>query len=605
MKRVIRIILSLILLLSLVWVGKPEAALAAPTLSMTTTANSVIIGETVKVTVAVPTGYGATVDIKFDQTLFEYVGASTGEVGTTNISNGYLTVNLTTILNTPSVTVEFKATSSGSAKFQATAVFAANEDTEEEVQMGGASASVTVANKVVQDDPKSDDNSLSALKLSVDGVAISLSPAFKYNVTSYTATVEHNVSKVVVSATKSHEKATIESITSNGNVALKVGTNTIEIVVKAENGYKVTYRITVTRKAQPVSSEDTGSTQKPTESETETEEVVTIEGVDSGWTYNGSSLFYTEKIPTEIIPGGFNKDQMMIKNYEVPCLTLKNSDLTVFYLKNASGSGALYVYDKADDRVYPCIRLATNDRYIIILEPEAEKVVEGYESCSLSIEGKGIVIAYRATSIENPNASDFYLLYTMNNNGEKGWYQYDYAEGTFQRYVGNIFNNFESGDNTEDTQDDTQTGNNSGNNNSELSSDVEDLQLQLKAAEEKLLKLMCIFAFIIVVFVIVIINLLITRKKVEVVEDEAYEEEDLDDEDLEEDIDEDIEDAIDIDTVISAQSEETVETIEDVVEKTVVEEVVVEETEVEPAKEEPVATTIEEDEDQDLEFIDL
>ena len=589
MKKVIRIILSLVLLLSMVWVVKPDVALAAPSLSMTTTANSVIIGETVKVTVAVPTGYGATVDIKFDQTLFEYVGASTGEIGTTNISNGYLTVNLTTILNAPSVTIEFKAISSGSAKFQATAVFAANEDTEEEVQMNGASASVTVANKVVQDDPKSDDNSLAALKLSVDGVAISLSPAFKYNVTSYTATVENSVSKVVVSATKSHEKATIESITGNGNVALKVGTNIIEIVVKAENGYKVTYRITVTRKAQPVSSEDTGSTENPTESESETEEVVTIEGVDSGWTYNGSSLFYTEKIPADVIPGGFDKDQMMIKNHEVPCLILKNTDLTVFYLKNAGGSGALYIYDKADDRVYPCIRLVSNDRYIIILEPETENMVEGYDSCSLSIEGKGIVTAYRTASLDNPEALDFYLLYTVNNNGEKGWYQYDYLEGTFQRYVGNIFNNTESGDNTEenngseeDTQEDSQTGNNSGNNsgdNSEMSSDVEDLQLQLKDAEDKLLKLLCIFAFIIVVFVVLIVNLLITRKKVEVVEDDDYDEEDLED-DVDEN--EDIDDAIDA-----------------VVEETVVEEA-------EPVKEDTAAeTTKKENKDQDLEFIDL
>ena len=65
-----------------------------------------------------------------------------------------------------------------------------------------------------------------------------LSPSFKYNVTKYTATVGYDVTKVVVSAKTSNEKATIESVTGDGTVNLKVGDNVIEIVVKAENGVK-------------------------------------------------------------------------------------------------------------------------------------------------------------------------------------------------------------------------------------------------------------------------------------------------------------------------------------------------------------------------------
>ena len=52
-------------------------------------------------------------------------------------------------------------------------------------------------------------------------------------------------------------------MTDNGTVNLKVGENTIKIVVRAENGVKETYTIVVTRKEQestPVTPQE-GNTQ--------------------------------------------------------------------------------------------------------------------------------------------------------------------------------------------------------------------------------------------------------------------------------------------------------------------------------------------------------
>ena len=85
-----------------------------------------------------------------------------------------------------------------------------------------------------------------------------MSPAFKGSTTKYTATVDNSVTSIAVSATPVNEKATIESVTGNTNLA--VGANVVQIVVKAENGTTATYKITVTRQAAGTTGSETRTT---------------------------------------------------------------------------------------------------------------------------------------------------------------------------------------------------------------------------------------------------------------------------------------------------------------------------------------------------------
>ena len=85
------------------------------------------------------------------------------------------------------------------------------------------------------------DNSLAVLSLS----AGTLSPDFTGKTVQYTATVPNDVTSVTVTATPVNEFATVQSITGNDN--LQVGTNTIKVVVKAQNGALAQYTITLTR----------------------------------------------------------------------------------------------------------------------------------------------------------------------------------------------------------------------------------------------------------------------------------------------------------------------------------------------------------------------
>lgn len=91
---------------------------------------------------------------------------------------------------------------------------------------------------------------------------------FKANNTTYNVTVPNNVEQVKVYATAQDSKATV---TGTGNQKLKVGTNVLNVVVKAEDGTNKTYTINVTRKEESETTEET-SNQTEDENTSENEE---------------------------------------------------------------------------------------------------------------------------------------------------------------------------------------------------------------------------------------------------------------------------------------------------------------------------------------------
>ena len=92
---------------------------------------------------------------------------------------------------------------------------------------------------------KSNNNNLNELSVS----NVTLNPAFNSSITSYNSTVDYDISKVTVDATKADSKATISGL---GSYDLKVGTNAIKVDVKAEDGSVKTYTITITRKEEVI-----------------------------------------------------------------------------------------------------------------------------------------------------------------------------------------------------------------------------------------------------------------------------------------------------------------------------------------------------------------
>lgn len=90
----------------------------------------------------------------------------------------------------------------------------------------------------------SGDNNNYLKSLSVSGTSIS--PKFDKFTTSYTATVNAEVSSVTVNANPLGKSA---KVSGNGKVSLKTGENTVNVTCTAASGVKRTYTIKITRKA--------------------------------------------------------------------------------------------------------------------------------------------------------------------------------------------------------------------------------------------------------------------------------------------------------------------------------------------------------------------
>ena len=87
----------------------------------------------------------------------------------------------------------------------------------------------------------SGNNNLSSLTFNTG----SLYPAFDSSITDYTLEVSSAVSKVTISAKAAHDKATIEGL---GEITLTGNETKKEIIVKAEDGTKRTYNVTIKKK---------------------------------------------------------------------------------------------------------------------------------------------------------------------------------------------------------------------------------------------------------------------------------------------------------------------------------------------------------------------
>lgn len=434
-KRRLRFLSSLFaIVLMLGCIMIPDTNAQASSLSVGVSASSVKIGDTVTVSITVPAGVSATVNVTYPSGTFSFSSAS--DTASANGGTVSMTIGSYGSSNTKTTgTMKFKAKAAGSATFSASAPIAGNQDGDR-VSVGGASASVRVKNEANENNSnksdssngsdtsdnnsddnktKSADNSLASLTLSSG----SLSPAFKYNVTNYTAEVANDVTSVVVSAKTSNANATVESV--KGGENLSVGANKIQIVVKAENGVTATYTITVTRKE----SGDTTDEPEPDNTDEPQEQCYDIGGV---------KMYPSEDGDESQIPEGFALSEITLweKAYPYWVNDTIGSDVGLIYLVDENKeNGAWYRISEASPyEANPFICFKSEYGYIIATpEKMNETAPAGYTSETINIEGKGVADAFvKAGDEENC------LIYAVNQDGVYGLYQYDLQDRTYMRY---------------------------------------------------------------------------------------------------------------------------------------------------------------------------
>lgn len=550
MKKKLGVIITLLTLCICLMTPQMHAKAASGKTTIAVSASSLNIGQTVTVTAKALSASGdsayANMVLTYDAGILEFVSCNATYGG----GGGSISVA------SDSFSVTLKAISAGKASISLSATDGVIYGTEEELDsMAGSSTSVTVKNEAAGSNGNagngsssgtgsnnntgsntaalSADNSLKALTISPG----TLSPAFKGSTTKYTAAVDNSVTSIAVSATPVNEKATVESVTGNTNLA--VGANVVKIVVKAENGTTATYKITVTRQAAGTTGSETTTTggengdseNGDAETPEDTEEVPATEAPASQAevVINDTAYHISDSFTEEQIPADFTEAAVRFRGTECRGLTFNKGMISLIYLETDnvdSTIGRFFIYDETRDVVYDFMKFTAGESsYVIpLLAPLDSVLPDSYVQVSLQMPESTVMTAYQLPAAEGEEASDFYVFYAVNQDGTEGWYQYDAAEGTYQRVNGNI----------------TETADSSSDDLAELQSEYDELSRKYKDAKSFFRNMIAVLIFVLAIAVVIILNIvLFGRKKKgkdELLEDDNVE---LEDAEYDEDIDED------------------------------------------------------------------
>lgn len=235
------IILSLVILINLGLTTISNAAL-----SISTSKSSVSPGEKFSVTVSVSSNEAGHIKLS----------ANNGTLSQTNID----------LMSSSSATVTCTAGNSGTITINASGMVA-NYDTETEANQTASPKTVTIVQPkpVTPSEPSTPSTpstpatptKSSNANLSNLGINPYDFRGFKAANTSYSVSVPNNVSTISIYATAQHSAA---KISGTGSKSLKVGKNTFNVVVTAEDGTKKTYTLYITRQSEQ-------AVEKPTEQE--------------------------------------------------------------------------------------------------------------------------------------------------------------------------------------------------------------------------------------------------------------------------------------------------------------------------------------------------
>lgn len=538
-KQAAGILLSLVIFFGLF---PPVRVQASGTVTISVSSSTVNVGDTVTVTAwaSGPNGEEAVAKLGFnyDSGKFsfvscsqaEYSGGSEGYVGVTG-NNVSITLKATAA-GTASVTVSGSggASKDGSVEFGELSAGGAKLTIQEGA--GGSQQAEEGTDGAAEDANKSGDNSLSSLSISPG----TLSPAFQYSETNYTASVAEDVTSVAIDAKPSHAKATVESIT--GKSDLQPGQNTISIVVKAENGATATYKIVVTRGGEGGTSQDTPEASEENQGEP-------VQGNPEGITINGHPFDLAATIPDDVVPKDFTKTAMACQGQQVEGLQFDKATLFLVYLTTPSTEvkNTLAVYDEASGTFYPFRKVEIGEKYMILLNPPSgEEPSEEYTQSAAAIEGfdgvpvfvNGVVAASGAAATpegtestgtegaENPEgagtegatAPEFSLVYGVSSAGNMGWYQYDAKDGFFQRYVQTAVQEPAKEQDALDSSAELESMKNS----------YKDLEEQLKETKSSSRRNTAIMVFVIAVLIVVIVNLILRARVGDDEDEEFYDE---------------------------------------------------------------------------------
>lgn len=236
----------------------------------------------------------------------------------------------------------------------------------------------------------SKDNSLKSL----GAEGFQLNEEFSKDKLEYTVDVPEGTTSVNIQAVKNDANATI---TGDGVKEVNPGTNTFEIIVKAQNGVEKVYKINVNVvDKNPISVK------------------------------LGSKNYTLVKFESGIeCPKDYEKSMKKINEVDIPVCYNKTINYTLVGVKDENGNISLAKYDSKKYEEYSEINSGT----LIIIPLNIDKEIKGYKKYNIKIDGKNIQVLKRS---EESKTSIVYGLNISNN--KKSYYIYDNTNKTMVEY---------------------------------------------------------------------------------------------------------------------------------------------------------------------------
>lgn len=371
--------------------------------------DTVTVGDTVDVTVTV-TGTAITVvhidTLTYDSEILEFISGDFA-------SGGAGSLRIFATFNDPASSkrfkIKFRALKSGVAPIRVSSGIIADgvSPNVHDVLLTGAYAELKV-----MDPALSGNANLSALTVSSG----TLSPKFSASKTSYSVNVPNSVTRFTVYATAADSGANV-NVPATTN--LKIGKNTINVLVTAPNGTQKTYTITVTRSEEEVSEPETSEPEVSTPDE------------DSQILINGTEYISATDISGITLPVGFSASTATYKGTEVPVAEDADKKYIIYYLAPKDSSDfAPYTYDEDKDEFKSVIILNRNDRMYIVEDiPDSDDIPDEYYITNTTIDS----LAIKCLRRNGKGFEDFCYIYCYID-GKSQFYKYDTTEESLQRY---------------------------------------------------------------------------------------------------------------------------------------------------------------------------
>ena len=147
---------------------------------------------------------------------------------------------------------------------------------------------------------------------------------------------------------------------------------------------------------------------------------------------DGKTYTLTDAFEDKDIPSGYSRTKVSLDGKDHEMVVNAKDSIYLGYLKDADGKGAFFLYDKdnATFSAYEEISISDTTSIILLNDESKVKLPSQYKKAKLTLNGEEFPVW------QDTDNEDYYIMYAMNSDGDTGYYQYDSAENTYQRFTG-------------------------------------------------------------------------------------------------------------------------------------------------------------------------